>query len=157
MIDLQTISIIIGFFIGMGTLIAGIGFAYAQYKSGGDKAKDELIKTLKETAIVEREKASRLADEKTELIKNHQEQINLLNKNLGILTGKFEEQSKKATEYLSIIQGRDPQQLKYMEEMTRVARLATEYMGETRPIIIKLSEEYNKKHPEEANIGLKKT
>ena len=44
---------VFGGFAGIGALMAGIGFAYAQFKSGGSKAKDELIATYKETIKIQ--------------------------------------------------------------------------------------------------------
>ncbi len=142
MIDLQLISLIIGICVGLGTLIAGCGFAYAQFKTGGDKAKDDLIETLKETAAVEKAKASRLAEEKTTIVNSHQIQINELNTKIGKLTGLYEaaEQSKK--EYLLILQGRDPAQQAFMEFLTKAAQNNNEavvqsqkYMSETIVIL----------------------
>jgi len=120
MINLDYLSVIIGIFAGLGTLIAGIGFAYAQFKSGGDKAKDDLIDTLKETALVEREKATRLAEEKATIVGSHQTQINELSNKIGKLQGLYEAAEANKKEYLSILQGRDPQQKVFMEETTRI-------------------------------------
>lgn len=122
MLDLALISTIIGFFIGLGTLVAGIGFAYAQFKSGGNKAKDDLIDTLKETALVEKEKADRLEKEKATLINSHQSQLNDLNNKMGKLQGLYEASEKSKAEYLSILQGRDPSQQKFMEFMIEAAK-----------------------------------
>lgn len=141
-LNLQTISVIVGIFIGLGTLIAGCGFAYAQFKTGGDKAKDDLIDTLKETAVVERDKAARLAAERVTLVDSHQVQINQLNERIGKLQGLYEasEQSKK--EYLEILQGRDPAQKAFMELLTKAAENnnkdrveAQQYMKDTVAVL----------------------
>ena len=106
---------ILAVFTGLSVFTAGIGFAYAQFKSGAGKAKDDLVQTLRETALAEKEKAERLAAEKLTLVNSHQQQINELNKQIGILQGKAEANEKKMNEYLTILQGRDPDQKKFME------------------------------------------
>ncbi len=117
MLNFALISTIIGIFIGIGTLAAGLGFAYAQFRSGSNKAKDDLIDTLKETATVEKEKADRLEKEKITIVGSHQSQLNDLNNKIGKLQGLYEASEKSKSEYLSILQGRDPSQQKFMEFM----------------------------------------
>ena len=145
MIDFQPISVIIGVFIGLGTLIAGSGFAYAQFRSGGDKAKDDLINTLKESVDVERAKSTRLMDEKAVLVNSHQIQINELNSKIGKLQGLWEASEASKKEYLAILQGRDPAQQKFMEivlkqidENAKTAPKAMEYMTETTKILMEI-------------------
>lgn len=151
-IDLQIISVIVGILIGLGTLIAGCGFAYAQFKTGGDKAKDDLIQTLKETAIVERDKSIRLSEEKATLVDSHQAQINELKREIGKLQGLYEASESSKKEYLSILQGRDPAQKAFMENQQRfmelvmgqikkndeVAPQAQKYMEETTRILAEI-------------------
>lgn len=142
MLNITLISTIIGIFIGFGTLIAGIGFAYAQFKSGGSKAKDDLIDTLKETALVEQEKADRLEKEKAILVGSHQAQLNELNNKIGKLQGLYEAAEKNRAEYLSILQGRDPGQQEFMKFMMEAAKNtnrltsdANRYMADTIEIL----------------------
>lgn len=144
-LNLQLVSTIVGVFMGLGALIAGIGFAYSQFKTGGDKAKDDLITTLKETAVVEREKATRLADEKITLVDSHQTQINLLNERIGKLQGLYESAEQSRQEYLKILQGRDPAQQKFMdivlkqiEENAKTAPAVQLYMTETTKILVEI-------------------
>lgn len=129
---------VVSLLIGIGALVAGIGFAYAQFKSGSSKAKDDLIVTLKDTAVIEREKAARLAEEKVELVRSHQEQINLLNKNLGILQGRLDEQTAKLKEYKDIIEGRSPDQIEYTKKVLQTLEL---YLKDSKP---KIDEIYKK-------------
>lgn len=120
---------------GIGVLAAGIGFAYAQFKSGANKAKDDLIQTLKETATVEKEKAEGLAAEKITLVNSHQEQINELNNKLGKLQGLYEASETSKKEYLNILQGRSPEQVKFMEYVTKVASESAKYMKDSSEIL----------------------
>ena len=126
---------IFGGFAGIGILAAGMGFAYAQYRAGTSKAKDELILTLKESVDVEKDKSMRLTSEKETLIKSHQEQINELNKQIGILQGKSEANEKKMKEYMEILQGRNPEQEKFMEYITQVSTQSARYMKESSAIL----------------------
>lgn len=126
MIDVQMISVIVGMFLGLGAMIAGCGYAYAQYKSGGEKYKDSLIETLKETADAERQERERLAKEKTELLLNHQQQITQLTKDQSELKGRLDEQSKKADEYKALLLGRDPELQKILSEIRSYLRTLTE-------------------------------
>lgn len=141
-IDFSLISVIIGIFVGLGTLIAGCGFAYAQFKTGGDKAKDDLIGTLKESLTVEKEKNVSLENEKVSLIDSHQKQINALNERMGKLQGLYEAAEASKKEYLAVLQGRDPAQQKFMEivlkqieENQKNAPAAAQYMTETTKIL----------------------
>ena len=131
-IDFSIISVLVGLFIGLGTLIAGCGFAYAQFKTGGDKAKDDLIDTLKEAVEVEKAKGVRLTEEKAILIDSHQSQINELNNKMGKLQGLYEasEQSKK--EYLAILQGRDPANQKFIESQSKFMEIVMRQIEENQ-------------------------
>lgn len=120
---------------GIGALMAGLGFAFAQFKAGGNKAKDELIATLKETAVAEREKAAQLAQEKNIIIASHQTQINSLNEKIGKLQGLYEAAEQRNKEYLSILQGRAPEQTEFMKFVTTVATNHVSYMKETSVIL----------------------
>lgn len=120
---------------GIGVLAAGFGFAYAQFKSGAGKAKDDLITTLKETADVEREKAQRLNEEKNTLMISHQQQITALTEKIGKLQGLYEAAENRNKQMEDILQGRSPEQLKFMEQMTTVADQGGKYMHESRVIL----------------------
>lgn len=121
-----------GGFAGFGVLVAGLGFAYAQFKAGASKAKDDLISVLKDTAAVEKEKSTRLIEEKATLIKSHQEQLNELNKQIGILQGKAEANEKKMNEYLTILQGKSPDQEKFMRDTVEILGDIKDFMGQMR-------------------------
>lgn len=114
--DTQIISIIVGIFLGLGTLIAGIGYAYAQFKRGGDQADDRLISSQKEYIAVLEEKNKKLSEEKNQLIISHQAQLTDLNKAMGVLQGRLDEQTKVMNEYKAILQGRDPEHANMLKE-----------------------------------------
>lgn len=115
-IDLAVMSTVIGLLAGAGALIAGIGFAYAQFMTGTNKAKDDLIQTLRDAAEAEKGKAERLAVDKNLLTTSHQQQINELNEKIGKLQGLYEASEANKQEYLKILQGRDPQQQEFMKK-----------------------------------------
>lgn len=142
MINIELISVIVGVFIGLGTLVAGCGFAYAQFKTGSDKAKDDLITTLRATADAEKAEKERLAAERTELVNSHQLQLTQLNKDIAELRGRFDEVQKRANEYKEILQGKDPAQQKFMEivlkqieEGQKTQPQVQKYMQETTQIL----------------------
>lgn len=112
----STILTILAIPVGVGTLFALIGVGWAQFKAGGEKFKDNTIDSLKESLAISEEKNKKLTEEKAQLLTSHQEQINKLTKELGELTGRFNEQSKLAEEYKLILQGRGPDDIKYKEE-----------------------------------------
>lgn len=122
-------------FSGIGILFAGLGFAYSQFKSGSSKAKDELISTLRESATAEKDKAERLATEKTLIVTSHQEQINQLNEKIGKLQGLYEANETQKQEYLQILQGRNPAQEQFMKYLTEVATESAKYMKDTSAIL----------------------
>lgn len=115
--DTGLISALIGISVGLGTLIAGIGFAYAQFKSGGDKYKDNLIDTLKESVAILEEKTRKQSEEKSLLVTSHQTQLTELSKSLGVLQGRFDEQTRQIEMYKQLLQGRDPEQTKVLQEV----------------------------------------
>lgn len=128
---------------GVGVLAAGIGFAYAQFKSGANKAKDDLILTLKETAVVEREKAERVSAEKLTLMNSHQTQINELNKQIGILQGTLQANDTKLKEYTDILQGRSPEQAQFMEFMIKSTKENSECIKFSTDILRQIQVEIN--------------
>lgn len=131
---------------GIGVLFGGLGFAYAQFRAGSGKAKDDLITTLKDTAVAEREKAKQLAKEKMEQSQFHQTQINQLNEKIGKLQGLYEESKDRNKEYLAILQGRNPEQQKFMEYLTQVASESAKYMKELSEILRKINHHIENEH-----------
>lgn len=117
MIDISTISIIVGVFTGLGVLLAGCGFAYAQFKRGGSEADTKTIASQKEYITQLEDRNQRLSEEKSGLIKSHGELIAQLNKDLSELRGRFDEQSKRANEYKELLQGRDPEMVGLLREV----------------------------------------
>lgn len=131
-----------GGFAGLGVLMAGIGFAYAQFKSGAGKAKDDLINTLKESIDAEKAVAERVSKEKNEILASHQLQINQLTEKIGKLTGLYEASEARNKEYVAILQGRSPEQKQFMEFMVNAATesskttlAAQDYMKNTAEIL----------------------
>ena len=100
---------------GVGVLAAGFGFAYSQFKAGGGKAKDDLVATYKDQLALEKEKTEQLKLEKETLVQSHQGQLTELTKQLGILQGTVQAQDKKIKEYTEILQGKSPEQTKFMD------------------------------------------
>lgn len=126
---------IFGGFAGIGVLAVCIGFTYTQFKSGANKAKDDLVDTLKESLEVEKDKVKMLTEEKNTLIVSHQQQLNVMNEKIGKLQGLYEASEKRNKEYLEILQGRSPEQTQFMQLMTTTSRDATIYMRDTSVIL----------------------
>lgn len=117
MLNLQIISTIVGIFMGIGVFVAGCGYTYSSWKASKEKYKDGIIADLKDSLALEQEKVHRLNTEKTILMTSHQTQLTEMQKELAELRGKFEEQSKKLTEYRDLLQNRDPATLKMLTEI----------------------------------------
>lgn len=130
---------IFGGLAGLGVFAASVGWVVVQFKSGGVKAKDDLIVTLKDALAIEQDKTKKLSEEKSQLITSHQTQLNEINKAMGVLQGKFEEQSKKVEEYKQILQGRNPEQTEFMKLITAAATEQAKYRVETTKILKEIS------------------
>lgn len=122
MLDTLTVSTIFGFFAGIGILVAGSGYAYAQYKRGGSDADVKTIISLREYIETLEDKNKRLSEEKSQLINSHQVQITELTKNMGVLQGRFDEQAKQVEMYTKILQGRDPEMMAVLGEIKELLK-----------------------------------
>ena len=118
---------------GIGALAAGIGFAYSQFKTGSNKAKEELIHTLELSLKAERDKN-----------KEMQDQINELRQNIGKLQGLHESNEKKIKEYLDILQGKSPEQVAFMTLLTEHVSETSKYMRETSHILAEIKKSTTK-------------
>lgn len=116
------LSTIFGVLAGIGTLAAGLGFAYAQFTQGSGRAKDDLIGTLNQQLNIEKEKTKQLELQKNSLVTSHQTQINELTKQIGVLQGTVDAYNVKIKEYTDILQGRSPEQTAFMTFMTETAK-----------------------------------
>jgi TolA-binding protein len=119
MLNVQIISILVGFLGGVGLLIGGCGYAYSSWQQGKDKYKDNLIADLKLTISQREADISQLNQDKTLLITSHQTQLTEMQKELSELQGKFSEQSKKLEEYRTILENRDPKTIKMLENISK--------------------------------------
>lgn len=102
---------------GLGIFAAGLGVAYSQFRSGSNKVKDELIATLKETALAEKIKADRLTSDKLTLENSHQKQLTDLTKEMGRLQGLYDAAEKRNKEMMEILQGKDPEMIEILNEI----------------------------------------
>jgi hypothetical protein len=131
-------------FAGVGVLLAGVGFAYSQYKTGSGKAKDDLIATLEKQYQIEKEKTKQLELEKTTLISSHQTQLNEMQLEIGRLKGLHEGNEKKLKEYTDILQGRSPEQTEFMKLMTSAARDNANYIKASSAVLKKINDRIDK-------------
>lgn len=119
----------VGGYIGLGVLVLSVSYAWTQIRSGATKAKDELVSTYKEQLALEKEKTKQLEAKNMTLEISHQKQINELSKQIGILEGTLKSQQEKMKEYLEILQGRSPEQIKFMEYLTKAASQSESFMS----------------------------
>lgn len=97
-------------------ILAGVAFFFTKLHELKEKASRELIDTLKETAIAEREKAERLRQENKDQLLEHQRQIAALEKQINdiklelmAIKAQADAAEKSNQEYLKIIQGVNPE------------------------------------------------
>ncbi len=108
---IQLVLSIVGSIVSVGILLAGTGYAYAQFTKGKNEKNNEDYKLL--TTRVDA--LQRLCDAQ-------QIDLNNLHQELGKLKGINEEKDKKITELNAILQNRDPalnEFIKYSTESTR--------------------------------------
>jgi len=117
MLDIELISTIIASFGGLGLFLAGIGYGWGQFKRGGDEVDSKLIAQQKEYIVALEDRNKKLTDERTLLITSHQAQLTDLNKQIGVLQGRLDEQTSKLEEYKKILEGRDPELLTALVEI----------------------------------------
>lgn len=67
----------------------------------------------------------------TQVISDYQTRFDTINKELGFLRGQISEKDKKIEEYMSIFQGRNPEQTKFMEYMIHATGESVKYMKES--------------------------
>lgn len=139
---------IFGVLSGLGVTVAGFGFAFTQFRAGGNKAKDDVIATLKENVAAEKQRSERLSAEKAMLMNSHQEQINLLNEKVGKLQGLYESAETQKKEYLSIIQGMSPEEKQYRQDMREFTIGVAKYMASSAEILEKINTRLDRVSPQ---------
>lgn len=144
-LTLKTAQIILEVLAGLGILIAGFGFAYAQFKSGANKAKDDLVNTLQDALKVEKDKNAELMASNTELVASHQTQLTDLTQQVGKLQGLYEQSEKQKNEYLLILQGRDKESLAYKKAVLEVMVIAKKFIEDKGPKIDRINRQFNRK------------
>ena len=109
--NLETIQKIISLLFSVGLIVAGVGYAYGQFKKGGrtvdsdnQKAQDGALKTNTETLELLTKNIEALQQSKV----SQDKQIESLRTEIQELKKSIEEKDKKLTEYISIMQGKDP-------------------------------------------------
>ena len=132
MINIDIISVILGSVGSLGLLSAGIGYGWGQFKRGGDEVDSKLIVQQKEYIVALEDKNAKQTAERTNLINSHQVQLTDLNKQLGILQGRLDEQGKKLEEYKSLLEGRDPQMISALREIREFMKTLADDSGSNR-------------------------
>lgn len=123
---LQTIGAMVGIIVSLGVLIAGCGYAYAQYRRGGKEADKEnqdaqgkVLDDNTKTLTLLRSQLEALQKSTTE----QDEKIRILRGEVQSLKTLIEEKDRKLTEYIRIIQGKDP---KLEETLNTILHFITE-------------------------------
>lgn len=103
---------IIGVFIGIGAIAAGAGYGYAQFKRGFSESAEATVKLLNEqvTGL-------------TVLVNTSKNEIKELERKVDALEKGIEERDKKISEYMTILQNRDPQMEQHFKETSELLRL----------------------------------
>lgn len=138
---------------GMGILMAGLGFGWAQFKSGAGKAKDDSIASYKEALAAEQVRIEQLKaenkqliEDKNTLMKSHQDQINALTEKIGKLQGLYEASELRNKQNLAILQGRNPEQQKFMEFMTENAKQNGEILLEIKRFMTSINDKIDREN-----------
>lgn len=110
--------------IGIGVLVAGLGYAYGQFFSGRSKVGKENTEAGIETLGYLRGQIEALQalvnSQKTESIERnnkHNSEIREMNGKIEHMTGQLVEKNKQVDEYKAIFQGRDPKMLELLGQL----------------------------------------
>lgn len=111
---------------GFGAIIAGIGYAYGQFKKGSNQGvRDVVDQNQKTLTLLENQVESLQA-----IATNGVKQINELQQRVSTLEGVIAEKDKEIAQYLKIFQDRNPEMTKFMEEITAISKRANGWMTE---------------------------
>lgn len=113
-------------------IVFTIFYSFSKFREMNAVQANELIKTLKEEVLIQKEKNARLTEENRRLTDGYQRQINDLNKEIGELKGLYLAAENSKKEYLEILQGRSPDQQKFMKFLTEAATVSNRTQEEAK-------------------------
>lgn len=108
---------IIATFAGLGLAVAGCGYGYSSFKAGKNKYKDELITDLKATVAQKEARITELDKQNTDLIANHQKQLEALRIEISKLQNELGKQEGKLKTYESLLENRDPKMIEMLSSI----------------------------------------
>ena len=121
---LQTAQIVIGSIIGLGALIAGTGYGYAQFFKGrSDKTKDDF-----ERFNTQLDALRKICDDQANQITKLQDDLKTHTREIGILEGVNQEKEKKIKELTDLLANRDPALSEYIKFSREVLTAVQTYL-----------------------------
>ena len=112
----------------MWILLTNVGalviFFASQYRKGKDQSTTDLINLLQSKD-----------EAQSKIITDYQNKFDEINKELGYLRGLLNEKEKKVEEYKAIFEVRDPEQKKFMQNVTEATVESATYMKESNIIL----------------------
>lgn len=119
----------------IGLLFVAAGYLFVYWTKGGINASERILNLYKEQ-VDALEKSIQITRTHNHELGN---QVQKLSLDVGILKGQLQERDKKLDEYMTIFQGRGPEQEQYMAEMRTFTSKVAEYMSTTVQTLAEIS------------------
>ncbi len=121
---LQILEIILSVLVGSGVLVAGVGYAYGQFKQGKSQAVLDEGNNRLNTNTLLKEQIDALENK----VNRQSQEIVNLTKKVELLTKEIEVRDKKFAEAILTLEGKNP-------ELANFINSGLTYMMETKPVM----------------------
>ena len=113
--------------IAFGVIVAGAGYVFSQFKKGrNQQSQDDLVNQNQTFDLMRKQ-----VDALQLLAEDNEKKIDDLSRQVGLLQIEIEKRDKIITDYLNILQNRNPELEEFMKNMSRIGNEWERYMQES--------------------------